>query len=201
MKHVKKLKSSIMKRFITQTALAAGVLSLCHVARANIIDIVPPGSDFPAGSISTVTGNTGLGDANVLAWLTDEVSSYNTAHATSLPSPDSGVSVSTSSVAVGAGDYLVLHYGGGRGGSQAGSLVALFFDSAQQYDIPANGSGPNGNGGISFARLYDPPAGSQNVPDSGSTVALFGLGLCGIMLLTRSQRRGLAASACRASIR
>ena len=76
----------------------------------------------------------------------------------------------------------MLHYGSGPGGTPAGGLVALYFDADQlSFAVPARGSGPNGFGGISFARLYD----HVGVPDGGTTVMLLGGALTALGLLRR----------------
>ena len=82
------------------------------------------------------------------------------------------------------GDYLVLHYGKGSGGAApGGGWVGLFFDADQaSYTVPNNGSGPNGNGGISYARLYDHAPG---VPDGGCTAMLLGVSLTGLAAARR----------------
>ncbi len=157
-------------RILTKTsALCAVALLFCHTATASAINILGTG-DFPAQDISNVTGDKGLGDANVLAWLQAEAALQG------YPAPTTAQSDYTGGPIV-TGDYLVLHYGSGTGGTPEGGLVALYFDANQSsFAVPANGSGPNGNGGISFARLYD----HTNVPDSGSVVLLFGMALLGI---------------------
>jgi hypothetical protein len=163
-----------MKKLLL-TTLGAGALLLCQSASANVIHVLGAG-DFPAQDISTVTGNPGLGDANVLAWLQAEASLNG------FPAPTTAQSDYTGGP-VAAGDYLVLHYGSGPGGTPAGGLVALYFDADQaSYAVPATGSGPNGNGGISFARLYDH---TTQVPDGGMTLVLLGGAIVGLVCLRR----------------
>ena len=163
-----------MKKLLL-TTLGAGALLLCQSASANVINVLGAG-DFPAQDISTVTGNPGLGDANVLVWLQAEASLNG------YPAPTTAQSDYTGGP-IAAGDYLVLHYGSGTGGTSAGGLVALYFDANQaSYAVPPDGSGPNGFGGISFARLYDH---TTQVPDGGSTIALLGFALVGVDQLRR----------------
>ena len=169
-----------------------GVLSLWSTANANTINIT---MSLPLGAGSTLvndvsaqdTPGNGLGDANVFEWLQADIHAYNQNLQGNLPAPTTGVtSVGGGSLSVEAGDYLVLHYGkGGRGLGQGGGLVALYFDADATYVIPSNGSGPNGNGGISFARLFDH---TTQVPDGGTTFALFGLALSGLGLVSRRVR-------------
>jgi hypothetical protein len=93
------------------------------------------------------------------------------------------------SIPVEAGDYLVLHYGKGDGGTgKGGGVLALYFDSAGTYQVPDNGSGPNGLGGVSFARLWDDTP-DTSVPDNGSSVALMGMSLSGLVSLARLFKR------------
>jgi hypothetical protein len=153
----------------------ASALALSVSTHAVAINIYGTG-DFPAQDIESVTGNPGLGQANVLAWLQSETDRLG------FPMPTVGISDYTGGP-IEAGDYLVLHYGAGNGGTPAGGLVALYFDAAQaSFAVPATGSGPNRFGGLSFARLYDhvPP-----VPDQGMTVALLGMGISGLAFIRR----------------
>jgi hypothetical protein len=147
-------------------ALLAGALMLCNVATALPIiheGVVEP-DDFPANDIGDVTGNPGLGTANVLAFL--QIVAENEG----FPAPTPFVSDYTGG-AIAAGDYLVLHYGAGTGGTEGGGLVVVFFDEAlDSFDVPQDGVGPNGLGGLSFARLFD----HAGVPDSATTAMLLG---------------------------
>jgi len=163
-----------MKKLLLGTFCAAA-LSLCQSASATVINVLGSG-DFPAQDISSVTGNPGLGDANVLAWLQAEIEKYGFPTATTDQSDYTGGPVA-------AGDYLVLHYGSGPGGTSAGGLVALYFDADQDsYTVPPDGSGPNGFGGISFARLYDHTA---TVPEGGMTLFMLGAAGVGLGLIGR----------------
>jgi hypothetical protein len=156
--------------------ITSAVLLVCQRASAIAISLLGT-SDFAAHDISTITGQTGLGDANLLAWLQAEASTHGFAAPTTDETPYTGGPIA-------AGDYLVLHYGSGKGGSPQGGLVALYFNADEtSFDVPQTGSGPNGLGGLSGAFLFDhaeetpgtppPPV----VPDAGSTLALLGIAL------------------------
>lgn len=175
-----------MKKLLI-TTMTAGALLLCRPASANPINILGVAGDYPANDISLVTGNTGLGGDNVLAWLQSEASQHTFAAPTTTLSyyPISGAGGP-----IAAGDYLVLHYGVGSSGTPGtgGGLVALYFESGvASFTVPATGSGPNGAGGISTAYLYD--HGSQ-VPDQGMTLIMMSLGLLGIGLFAKIKNKG-----------
>ena len=124
----------------------------------------------------------GESPAAQLNWLQQDVAQYDLNFGQTLVPPPAqmGTSEGTDAVTVMAGDYLVLHYGSGPGGSPSGGIVGLFFDTSGTYDIPQNGSGPNGFGGISFATLF--VGTSEEVPDGGSTVVLLGSSLLAVGL-------------------
>lgn len=150
-------------------------------AQASAVPILVLGpDDFPAQDISTITGNNGLGDQNVKDWLVAEAAMNG------FPAPTLAQSDYTGGAVV-AGDYLVLHYGKGSGrlGSPGGGLVIVYFDADQaSYAVPANGSGPNGFGGLSFARLFD----HVSVPDGGATLMLLSLGMLGLSSMARFKK-------------
>jgi len=82
------------------------------------------------------------------------------------------------------GEYFVVHYGKGRGGSGAGGSWEFFqvINGETSVTFPALGNGPTnpdqfGHGGFSSARGF---GGGQNAPDSGTSAALLGLGLTGL---------------------
>ena len=169
-----------MKRLLA--TLSVGALLVCQSASANMMYVLGEGNDFPVDQISTITGNTGLGDANVLAWLQAEIILNQFPAPTTAQSDYAGGPIA-------AGDYLVLHYGVGDGGisTAGGGLVALYFDADQaSFDVPLTGSGPNGLGGLSFARLFDH---TDQVPDGGSTAAILGLGLLALAGSRRFMKR------------
>jgi hypothetical protein len=120
-----------------------------------------------------------------LAWLQQDVHWYNLDFAGSLVAPpgENGIAENFSSpITVAAGDYLVLHYGKGPGGNRGGGAVGLYFDASGTYDIPQNGDGANGYGGISYAELFTPSSGTP-IPDGGTTALLLGAALTTIGLI------------------
>jgi hypothetical protein len=130
----------------------------------------------------------GLSPAAQLNWLQQDVAQYDLNFGQTLVPPPAQMGTgeeTDGSVAVMAGDYLVLHYGSGPGGSPSGGIVGLFFDTSGTYDIPQNGSGPNGFGGISFATLF--VGSSEEIPDGGSTAVLLGSSLLAIGLMKQSR--------------
>jgi hypothetical protein len=150
-----------MKKILLATLTAAALLA-CQRASAIAITVVG-NPDFPAKDLPS------LGDDDLLAFVQSEAASHQ------LPAPTTDVSPYTGG-AVAAGDYLLLHYGAGTGGSPQGGLVLIYFNADQaSYDVPQTGSGPNGLGGLSGAFLYD--HGGTTVPDAGSTLALLGIAL------------------------
>lgn len=168
-------------------ALGVGIAS---PARANLINITndlgSPASllaDYDKGLIG------GLGDQQLATWLSNEVSSYNTFlnPGAALAAPV-GLGVSFSGlnpINITGYSYAVIHYGTGPGGiGQGGGVVVWFLNNMTglfQFDL--NGSGPNGNGGISFVRLYGP--GGATVPEGGATIGFLGLAFVGIALARR----------------
>jgi hypothetical protein len=171
-----------MKKLLLSSFAAIG-LTLAYSSTANVINVLGSG-DFPAKDISNVTGNSGLGDDNVLAWLLAEIKLNQFPDATTTPSGYGGGAIKK-------GDYLVLHYGSGEGGDPSGGLLALYFDADQaSFAVPQNGSGPNGRGGISFARLFDSPSPTPTaVPDAGSTLGLLVVAMVGLTFLVQLQKR------------
>ena len=176
------MKNKAVIKLVLSTFCGAALL-LGQSASANVINVLGAG-DFAADQISTVTGQTGLGDENVLKWLQLIVADAQ------LPAPTTAQSnYLKDGGPILAGDYLVLHYGVGTDGSKGtgGGLVALYFDADQaSYDVPALGSGPNGTGGISFARLYDH---TTRVPDGGATLIMLSMGLLGLGCAGRIKRK------------
>lgn len=126
-----------------------------------------------------------------LAWLTGQVSGYNTITSSSLPTPTGGVDASASmggSVSLVGYTYATVHYGkGGSGTGQGGGIVAYYLNGETAFTFPQTGLGPNGMGGISSVYLFGPS--TQRVPDGGSAVALLGATLVGAVILRRFKRR------------
>lgn len=82
------------------------------------------------------------------------------------------------------GEFFVVHYGKGNGGTGDGGSWEFFqvINGETSVTFPQLGNGPTnpdpfGHGGISSARGF---GGGENAPDSGTTAALLGLGLTGL---------------------
>jgi protein with PEP-CTERM/exosortase system signal len=82
------------------------------------------------------------------------------------------------------GEFFVVHYGKGKGGTGDGGSWEFFqvINGETSVAFPQFGNGPDnpdpyGHGGISSARGF---GGGENTPDSGTTAALLGLGLTGL---------------------
>jgi len=82
------------------------------------------------------------------------------------------------------GEFFVVHYGKGKGGTGDGGSWEFFqvINGETSVTFPQSGNGPDnpdpyGHGGISSARGF---GGGENTPDSGTTAALLGLGLTGL---------------------
>jgi len=178
-------------------AACAGLLALCQVANANIIEIsLDPGTHTPSDvPFNDITGNP----ASVLGWLQGEVLSYNnnipgaalpdpTTNQTRYDSPPAGTVIN-----VVKGDYIDIHSGVGNGGvpGTGGGLAAYYVDADGTFTVPANGPGPNGVGGVSFVDVWDHVPGRPpgTVPDGGMTLAMLGMGLGGMGLFARSSSR------------
>jgi len=91
------------------------------------------------------------------------------------------------------GDYIVVHFGKGSGGSNPGGSLEFFLvnagftsDLLPQFGGVA-GPDPFGTGGISSAREFGP--GGTPVPDGGATVMLLGAGVAGLGLVGRRLKR------------
>ena len=181
-----------LKNLIRTSAICAGALALCNTTLAVPINIT---MSLPHNGSSVLVNDVSLGaignnsPATLFQFLLSDIGTYNNNVPGDLPDPTTTLIDRPDLNGVGpvipveAGDYLVLHYGGSKGG---GGVVALYFDAAGTYDIPDNGAGPNGTGGVSSARLWD--HGTTRVPDGGTSVVLLGLALVGL----EGVRRGLA---------
>jgi hypothetical protein len=86
------------------------------------------------------------------------------------------------------GEFFVVHYGKGKGGSATGGSFEFFqvINNETSVTFPQNGNeagdDPFGHGGISSARGF---TGETNVPDSGTTAMLLGSALAGMGLVRR----------------
>jgi len=91
-----------------------------------------------------------------------------------------GVSGDTT-ISVTPGDYLVVHYGRGPGGTGQGGSLEFFqvINGETSVTVPGMGNvaGPDpfGHGGISSIRVFG--TGTPSVPDGGTTVMLLGAAL------------------------
>ena len=89
-------------------------------------------------------------------------------------------------VSVLPGEYFVVHYGKGNGGSAKGGSWEFFqvINGETSVTFPqfgnVAGEDPYGHGGISSARGF---GGGQSAPDSGTAATLLGLGLTGLASL------------------
>ena len=91
------------------------------------------------------------------------------------------------------GEYFVVHYGKGKGGTGAGGSWEFFqvINGETSVTFPQSGNGPNnpdpfGHGGISSARGF---GGEQHVPDSGTPAMLLGSAFTGLGLVRRYLKR------------
>jgi len=89
-----------------------------------------------------------------------------------------------------AGDFLVVHYGVGPGGTGSGGSLEFFQVNAgfTSDTLPqlgnVGGADPFGHGGISSIREFAP-----RVPDSGTTAMLLGGALTGLGVVRRYLKR------------
>ena len=95
-------------------------------------------------------------------------------------------------VSVFPGEYFVVHYGTGEGGSNPGGSWEFFqvINNETSVTFPQNGNeagdDPYGHGGISSVRGF---GGEIVTPDSGATVMLLGGALAGLGLARRYLKR------------
>jgi VPDSG-CTERM motif len=88
------------------------------------------------------------------------------------------------------GEFFVVHYGKGKGGSAKGGSFEFFqvIDGETSVTFPQNGNeagdDPFGHGGISSARGF-----IGQVPDGGTTAMLLGSALAGLGLVRRYLKR------------
>lgn len=84
-------------------------------------------------------------------------------------------------ISVSPGDYLVVHYGKGPGGTGHGGSLEFFqvINGETEVTVPGFGNvaGPDpfGHGGISSIRVFG--TGTPTVPDGGTTLMLLGAAL------------------------
>jgi hypothetical protein len=180
-----------LRPFWIALTVAVGV-GIAAPARATLINITndlgSPASllaDFNKGSIG------GLGNQQLATWLSNEVSSYNTYLNPGAPlAAPTGLGLSFSGlnpIDITGYSYAVIHYGTGPGGiGQGGGVVAWFLgDMSGLFQFDLNGSGRNGNGGISFVRLYGSGQSGPGVPEGGPTIGFLGLMFIGMAMARR----------------
>ena len=97
-------------------------------------------------------------------------------------------------VTVTDGEFFVVHYGKGSGGSAKGGSFEFFQVAGGETSVtfPQNANGPTNpdqfaTGGISSARGFG--GGTTHVPDSGTTAMLLGSALAGLGLVRRYLKR------------
>jgi protein with PEP-CTERM/exosortase system signal len=94
-------------------------------------------------------------------------------------------------ISVVPGEFLVVHYGTGKGGTGAGGSLEFFqvVNGETTVTVPGTGNGPTnpdpfGHGGISSIRGFGP-----SVPDGGTTVMLLGAALSMLGVARRYLKR------------
>ncbi len=80
------------------------------------------------------------------------------------------------------GEFLIVHFGVGPGGTGSGGGFSIYevVNGETSVTVPGTGEGPFGLGGSSSIRGFCPPG---EVPDSGTTVMLLGGALAGLGLV------------------
>jgi hypothetical protein len=91
-------------------------------------------------------------------------------------------------VGVEPGEFLIVHFGVGPGGTGNGGGFSIYQVAGGETSVtvPGSGEGPFGFGGSSSIRGFCPPGG---VPDGGTAVMLLGGALTGLGLLGRYLKR------------
>ncbi len=144
----------------------------------------------PASALS------GFGDSAVFSWLKSDVAAFNTAYATTYPTPTANLDgsplskVDTASgpshitLTVPSNDYAFLHWGGKNGGWEQ-----AFYNSGADtsYTFNAPPGGHPSVGGLSFYSTYGSGSctGGGSVPDGGMTIGLLGMALGGLVLMRK----------------
>lgn len=166
-------------------ALCAAALCLTQSAQADPLTpdfITPLGADVPLNVV-------GASPAQVYNWLGQQTLPVPLAPLAGVQNFE-GLGGTGPTIPINGPAYLVLHYGVGNGGAPGtgGGIVALFFNGTGSYAVPSNGSGQNGFGEISFARLFQggpTPLTSGSVPDGGTTLPLLAMGIAGLIGASR----------------
>ena len=190
-------------RILAMMALALVLsVTLPSVARATAFQFNGTGAEGPGTDISKngtgPAGGNGNSAADNFFRLANQVTGYNAApgpHAP-LPAPVSAGSqdlgaVGGTTIDVTGFSYGVFHYGVGTNGITAsgGGVEFFYFNGMTTFDVPANGTGPNGFGGYSSGTLFGPGTPPPPVPDGGSTIMLLGAALGGLGAMRRFIRR------------
>jgi hypothetical protein len=172
-----------MRSFLT-AALCACALGVALSARADLAVTYIPGLGNDVSK-----KDVGASPAQVFAWLSGLPGLPGPAPSNSNVQNFEGLNGSSISIPINGSAYLVLHYGVGNGGVQGtgGGILAAFATGTGNFVVPANGSGQNGFGGISFVRVFNGPSSVPGVPDSGKTLPLLAMGLVGLIGLSRLQ--------------
>ena len=188
------MKHPILSRFGLVALVAAAYFALPSPSSASLINItINPTTGLPSNDLNFgLLGNNS--PTTNFNFLSSDVDLYNSSAGTTLSAPVfagygnyedlSG----NEAISLTGFDYAVVHYGKGPGGAGKGGGIVFYFLNGMTGDFTfaANGSGPNGFGGISSVRLF---AGDLNsVPDHGATVAMLG----GALVLLEAMRRSFS---------
>ena len=175
-----------MKTMMRLVKMGVAGCVLAAVYQASAIT-TPLDITFHAGAlvVAAPKGDIGnVGDATVLAWITQDIHSYNALEGTSLADPigtlvNAGGSGNSFQLAITPNDdYLFLHWGGSGGG-----WIQAFYVGGLSGTFTFDNSAIPGAGGLSGYRLYDAPPG--DVPDGGITALLLGAALSALGLIRR----------------
>jgi hypothetical protein len=179
-----------LKKAAVALIVTAVLAIAASLAKANTINItINPNTGLPANDIDFGLLPNNDPTSNFKALVTN-VGLYETFSGMNLSDPVftgfanyENINGNPSPVSITGFDYAVLHYGTGPGGAgQGGGIVFYYLNGMTgNFTFPADGSGPNGFGGLSSIRLFagTPPG---TTPESGTTVLLLGVGLLGIGL-------------------
>jgi hypothetical protein len=187
-----------LKYSLLLVALCIGMTSLASATPVPPFEFGPTGGTGPGNDISK-NGTGGIqpnanNDASNFFRLQTVVTGYNTANPlTPLPTPISTGAFdepgNTGGIFNVTGfEYAVLHYGVGNGGvkGSGGGVEFFFLDGLTSFNVPLNGTGLNGFGGISSVTLFK---GAAPTPDGGTTVMLLGTALTGLGVVRRYLKR------------
>jgi hypothetical protein len=159
-----------MKLFKCLLAVAALTIALTLSAKADLVFLTAV--DFNNGPNSPDNNHTVL--VNFLGFDPGPLSN-NFENGSVLSGP----------VTVTPGEFFVVHYGKGKGGTGSGGSWEIFQVQNNETTVtfpqlgngPTNNPDPFGHGGISSARGFGGP---PTTPDSGTTAALLGLSMASL---------------------